>query len=198
MGAFNIFNKRIASVCLAAMTLSAAVTAAAGEAEDVGALLQSRRYQEALNRINALPYESRNQPQIRLYQGMSLMAQDRRAEALRVFEALAADHPDMPEPFNNMAVIQAANGHYGEARMLLLQSLRADPRYSVAQENIGDVYIKLANQTYARLRTLDPKRKSAKTRHETVQRVARLIDHPPKARQVQAAGTSLQRSRSLR
>lgn len=196
--AFDIFNKGAASLCLAAMTLSSAALAAASEAEDVGALLQSGRYQEALNRIDALPGESRRHPQIRLYRGMSLMAQDRRAEALRDFEALAADHPDMPEPFNNMAVIQAANGHYGEARMLLQQSLRADPRYSVALENIGDLYIKMANHTYARLRTLDPKRKSAKARHEKGEKVARLIDHPPKTKHVPATGTSLQRSRSLR
>ena len=188
MRTFNTFNERIASrialLCLAAMTMTAGGAAAAGttEAEDVAVLLQSGRYQEALNRIDALPEESRNQPQIRLYRGTALMAQDRQAEALRAFEALAADHPEMPEPFNNMAVIQAANGQYGEARLLLRQSLRADAGYSVALENIGDVYVKLANQTYARLRTLDPNRKSAKARHEAVQKVARLVDHPPKAR----------------
>lgn len=184
MRAFNIFNKRIASLCLAAMTMSAVGTSAvaAGVVQNIGALLQSGRYQEALKRIDALPEESRRQPQIRLYRGMSLMAQNRRTEALRDFEALAADHPEMPEPFNNMAVIHAANGRYGEARLLLQQSLRADPRYSVALENIGDLYIKMANHTYARLRTLDPKRKSLKKRHEMVQKVARLIDHPPKAK----------------
>jgi len=188
MRALSIFNRRIASriafLCLAGMTMTAAADAAAGagEAGKVAALLQAGRHQEALNRIDALPRESRDQPQIRLYRGMSLMGQGRQAEALRAFEALAADHPEMPEPFNNMAVIQAANGQYGEARLLLQQALRADAGYSVALENIGDVYVKLASHTYARLRTLDPKRKSAKARHEAVQKIARLIDHPPKPR----------------
>lgn len=175
---FNKLNKRIASLCLAAMTLSTAAAAMAGEAEDVGALLQSGRYQEALDKIDALPRESRDLPQLRLYRGMSLMALDKRSEALRSFEALAGEYPDMPEPFNNMAVIQAANGRYHEARVLLEKALRADARYSVAQENIGDVYIKLANQTYARLRTLDPQRKPAQARHEAVQAIGKLIDHP--------------------
>lgn len=184
MRAFSIFNKRTASVCLAAMAmaLSASACAAAGEAEEIGGLLQSGRYQEALDRIEALPHESRALPQVRLYHGMSLMALNRRPDALRSFDALAAEHPEMPEPFNNMAVIQAANGRYGEARLLLESALRADVGYSVALENIGDVYIKLANQTYARLRTLDPKRKSATKRHAAMQSIGRLIDRPGAAR----------------
>lgn len=170
----TLINKRIFSLCLAAMTLSTA--AVASEADDVGALLQSGRYEEALNRIDKLPRDIRVQPQIRLYQGMSLMALNKRSEALQSFETLAADYPNMPEPFNNMAVIHAAHGRYAEARMLLEKALRADARYAVAQENIGDVYIRLANQTYARLRTLDPQRKSAHARHEAVQSIGKLID----------------------
>ena len=191
MRAFSIFNRRIVTVwfaAAAALALSAPAAAgvtpevSAGTAESIGALLQAGRYQEALETIDALPRESRAQPQIRLYQGMSLMALDRRPEALRAFEALAAERPDMPEPFNNMAVIQAADGRYGEARLLLESALRADAGYSVALENIGDVYIKLANQSYARLLTLDPKRKSAKKRHEAVQMIGRVIDRPGSAR----------------
>lgn len=171
-------RKRIASLCLAAVSLSAAAMAAAGEAEDVAGLLQAGRYQEALNRIDALLREVGAQPQIRLYRGMSLMALDRRTEAFHSFEALAAEHPNMPEPFNNMAVIQAANGRYGDARVLLENALRADAGYSVALENLGDVYIKMANHTYARLRTLGPQRKAVRKRHETVQSISRLIERP--------------------
>lgn len=177
---------RIASACLTAKAVAIAIATAltlsvqatAAEAEDIGMLLQSGSYQEALDRIDALPQESRAQPQMRLYHGMALMALDRRSDAMRSFEALAAEHPEMPEPFNNMAVLQAANGRYGDARVLLEQALRADARYSVALENIGDVYIKLANQTYARLRTLQPARKSARKRHEAVQLISRVIDRP--------------------
>lgn len=192
MKPFSSINQRILSACLTAkaiaitiataLTLSAPAAAAAGDAEDIGMLLQSGSYQEALDRIDALPQESRAQPQMRLYHGMALMALDRRSDAMRSFEALAAEHPEMPEPFNNMAVLQAANGRYGDARVLLEHALRADARYSVALENIGDVYIKLANQTYARLRTLQPARKSARKRHEAVQSVSRMIDRPWSAR----------------
>lgn len=181
MRPFNtLINQCIASLGLAAITLS--TVALAGETEEVGALLQSGRYQQALDRIDALPHDSRAQPQIRLYHGMSLMALDRRSEALRSFETLAAEYPNMPEPFNNMAVIHAAHGRYGEARVLLEKALRADARYSVAQENIGDVYIRLASQTYARLRILDPQRKPAHARHEAVQSIGKLIDLPEAAR----------------
>lgn len=150
--------KAIAITIATALTLSAPAAAATGEADDIGMLLQSGSYQEALDRIDALSQESRAQPQMRLYHGMALMAMDRKSDAMRSFEALAAEHPEMPEPFNNMAVLQAASGRYGDARVLLEHALRADARYSVALENIGDVYIKLANQTYARLRTLQPAR----------------------------------------
>ncbi|HEY9025308.1 MAG TPA: tetratricopeptide repeat protein, partial [Burkholderiaceae bacterium] len=66
------------------------------------------------------------------------------------------DYPDLPEPYNNLAALYAANGDYGRARVTLEQAVRANPGYAIAHENLGDVYAALASQSYAKARQLDP------------------------------------------
>jgi tetratricopeptide (TPR) repeat protein len=72
----------------------------------------------------------------------------REAEAMEVFERLTQDHPDLPEPYNNLAVLHAARGQLDRARELLELALRQDPGYFAAQENLGDVFARLAQRAY--------------------------------------------------
>ena len=67
---------------------------------------------------------------------------------MAVFERLTQDHPDLPEPYNNLAVLHAARGQLDRARELLEQALRHDPNYFAAQENLGDVFARLAQRAY--------------------------------------------------
>jgi Flp pilus assembly protein TadD len=56
--------------------------------------------------------------------------------------------PDLPEPYNNLAVLQAAAGQLDRARALLEIALRMDPSYRTAHENLGDVFVRLAQRAY--------------------------------------------------
>ena len=67
---------------------------------------------------------------------------------MAVFTALTEDLPNLPEPHNNLAVLQAANGQTGQARVSLEAAIRADPKYAVAHENLGDVHMRLALESY--------------------------------------------------
>lgn len=71
-------------------------------------------------------------------------------EALGAFEALTQDFPDLADPFNNMAVIHASRGQLDQARGELEQALRLQPDHAQAQENLGDVLLRLAARAYGR------------------------------------------------
>jgi len=75
--------------------------------------------------------------------------------AIEVFKALARDHPELPEPYNNLAVLYAARGDYEQARDALLSAINTHSSYATAHENLGDIYAKMAGQAYSRAPSLD-------------------------------------------
>ena len=85
---------------------------------------------------------------LRFLQGVLLAESGRPAEAVAVFERMNEDFPDLPEPYNNLAVIEAAKGQLDRARGLLETALRLDPTYRTAHENLGDVFVRLAQRAY--------------------------------------------------
>jgi Flp pilus assembly protein TadD len=72
------------------------------------------------------------------------------AAAQAIFLSLTQDFPDLPDPFNNLAVIHAAQGELELARSELEQALRLQPEHAQAQENLGDLYLRLAARAYQR------------------------------------------------
>jgi len=91
----------------------------------------------------------------RFLKGVILSEQGRTNEAFDVFFTLTLDHPELAEPYNNIAVIYAARGEYERAREALEGAIRANPDYAVAYENLGDVYARLAARAYERSLGLD-------------------------------------------
>ncbi|SFF77765.1 Tetratricopeptide repeat-containing protein [Duganella sp. CF458] len=79
---------------------------------------------------------------------MILSEQGKTADAINVFQKLTEDYPELPEPYNNLAVLHAAAGNYDKARVALERAIRTNPAYATAHENLGDVYAKLASQSY--------------------------------------------------
>lgn len=69
-------------------------------------------------------------------------------QATRLLERMTEEFPDLPEPYNNLAVLQAAGGQLDRARSLLEFALRLDPSYRTAHENLGDVLVRLAQRAY--------------------------------------------------
>ena len=91
----------------------------------------------------------------RFLKGVILSEQGRTNEAFDLFFALTLDHPELAEPYNNIAVIYASRGEYERARDALESAIRANPEYAVAYENLGDVYARLAARAYEKSLGLD-------------------------------------------
>jgi tetratricopeptide (TPR) repeat protein len=84
--------------------------------------------------------------------------------AIAIFQGLTEDYPELPEPYNNLAVIWAKQGQYEKARRALELALASRPDYAIAHENLGDIYARLASSEYDRALALDKANKSAQTK----------------------------------
>lgn len=136
--------------------IGAALTARADELVDVQRLYYSGKAGAAIQRADLFLATTPTDPQMRFMKGVMLADAKRDAEAIALFQKLTEDHPDLAEPYNNLAALYAAGGDYAKARATLEQALRTNPSYATAHENLGDVYAALAAQSYARALKLDP------------------------------------------
>ena len=92
---------------------------------------------------------------MRFLKGVIQLDTGKRAEAIAAFTQLTQDAPELPEPYNNLAVIYASQNQFDKARGALESAIRTNPSYAIAQENLGDVYARLASQAYSKALQLD-------------------------------------------
>ena len=128
----------------------------ADELAEVRRLYVSGQVPTALARVERALAARPNDAQLQFQKGLMLAEGKRVAEAGAVFRKLIEDHPDLAEPYNNLAALQAAAGDYAQARATLEQALRANPAYATAHENLGDVYAALAAESYRKALVLEP------------------------------------------
>lgn len=122
--------------------------APAPTAEEVQQLLHGGALDQALQATDRwLAAQPRN-PQARFMQGVVLSRQNKRSEAIQAFTTLTQNYPELPEPYNNLAVLHAAEGRLDDARTALEMAIRLHPSYAAAHLNLGDLYLRLAAQAY--------------------------------------------------
>ncbi|WP_208511255.1 tetratricopeptide repeat protein [Variovorax paradoxus] len=144
-----------------ALFLAAAVGAtalpalAAPEHEEVDRLMQAGKLEEASTKADAFLKDKPRDPQMRFLKGVIQLDTGKRAEAIAAFTQLTQDAPELPEPYNNLAVIYASQNQFDKARNALESAIRTNPSYATAQENLGDLYARLASQAYSKALQLD-------------------------------------------
>ncbi|WMW82308.1 tetratricopeptide repeat protein [Undibacterium cyanobacteriorum] len=134
----------------------------ADDASDASKLYKAGQLNEALKKIDAALTQKPKDAQMRFLKGIILTEQNKSAEAITIFTKLTEDFPELPEPYNNLAVLYASNGQYQKASVALEMAIRTNPTYGTAHENLGDVYAKLASQSYDKALQLDSNNATAK------------------------------------
>lgn len=140
------------------LTLVAAclvTTAYADDYGDVSQLLRVGKLSEAQAKADSYLATKPTDPQMRFLKGVIQRNSGKLAEAIVTFTKLTEDYPELPEPYNNLAVLYAGQGQYDKARMALEMAIRTNPSYATAHENLGDVYARLASQAYNKALQLD-------------------------------------------
>ena len=140
------------------LAVAAALFASCAWADDYGdvnQLLRSGKHSEALAKADQYLASKPRDPQMRFLKGVIQTEAGRPAEAISTFTKLTEDYPELPEPYNNLAVLYAGQSQFDKARAALEMAIRTNPSYATAHENLGDVYAKLASQAYSKALQLD-------------------------------------------
>ena len=132
-----------------------APAARADAPQEVAALIKSGKLDEARQRADTFLATKPKDAQMRFLKGVVLAEQGKKKEAIDLFTLLTQDFPELPEPWNNLAALYASEGQYDKARAALETAIRTDPGYGVAYENLGDVYARLAGQSYEKAKKFD-------------------------------------------
>lgn len=122
---------------------------------EVNRLMRAGQYPDAAAKADQFLAGKPKDAQMRFLKGVILTEQAKPQDAISIFTKLIEDYPELPEPYNNLAVLQASQGQFDKARAALEMAIRTNPSYATAHENLGDVYAKLASQAYSKALQLD-------------------------------------------
>ena len=122
---------------------------------DVTQLLRQGKTSEALSKADQYLAGKPKDPQMRFIKGVIQSEAGKPNDAIATFVALTQEYPELPEPYNNLAVLYASQNQYDKARTALEMAIRTNPSYATAHENLGDIYARLASQAYDKALALD-------------------------------------------
>ena len=158
---------------------SAGVVAQDTSLDEARSLIRQGQPGAAIELLDRYLSTASEAPEARFLKGVALAESGRRQEAIYVFSALAADFPNLPEPYNNLAVLYASEGELDKALTTLLEAIRIHPSYATAHENLGDVYATLAKREYAVSASLDGTSNSSRIKHAKLNELAGLAAAAP-------------------
>ncbi len=146
------------------MLLTFAIGSHADEIQDANKLFKQGQLAQALDKVNGYLANKPKDAQARFLKGLIVNEQGDAMGAIAIFTELTNDYPELPEPYNNLAVLYAGQGQYEKAKVALEMAIRTHPSYATAHENLGDIYAKMASQAYDRALQLDKNNTGTKTK----------------------------------
>lgn len=156
-----------AAVATCIILVSAPVLA--NEVQDINQQFRKGDLAGALDRANRYLAKNPKDAQARFLKGLILADQGKTNDAITVFTALTEDYPELPEPYNNLAVLYASQSKFDAAKNALEMAIRTHPSYATAHENLGDLYAKMASLAYDKALALDSKNAAAQTKLALIQ-----------------------------
>ena len=130
-------------------------SAYADDYSDVNQLLRAGKLSEAMAKADVYLAVKPRDPQMRFLKGVIQSNSGKPGDAIITFTKLIGDYPELPEPYNNLAVLYAGESQYDKAQAALEMAIRTNPSYAAAHENLGDVYARLASHAYNKALQLD-------------------------------------------
>jgi tetratricopeptide (TPR) repeat protein len=129
--------------------------ASADDLKEITQLANQGQQAAALTKVNNYLNDNPKDVQALFIKGVLLAELNKRDEAIKTFTDITAKYPNLPEPYNNLAVLYADQGQYDKARMALETAIKTHPSYATAHENLGDIYARMASEAYDKALQLD-------------------------------------------
>ncbi len=120
-------------------------------ADQVQRLLDAGRLDEALGRAEQALAAAPGDARTRFVHAVVLMELGRDTEAMAAFVQLSQEFPELPDPLNNIALLEVRAGRLDAARLALESALRNDPGHRTARANLAEVHLMLAAAAWERL-----------------------------------------------
>nr|MBF0685660.1 tetratricopeptide repeat protein [Pseudomonas sp.] len=114
------------------------------QGQGAAALAEIRTLQEKRAASNVSGVDAR----LLFLEARALASQGEYSRAAEIYQGMTVSFPELPEPWNNLAVLYAAQGRLDEARRALETALLTDPGYAEAQANLGDIHLMLAARAH--------------------------------------------------
>ncbi|MEY4653544.1 MAG: hypothetical protein RI884_2125 [Pseudomonadota bacterium] len=168
-------------VCCTAFAQVSA-TQATDDYTPIAQMLRAGRAAEALTRADQLLAARPRDPQLQFLRAQALADAGRTDDAIAAYQQLTREYPELPEPHNNLAVLHAARNELEPARAALEAALRANPTYATAHDNLGDILLRLAVQSWSRARQLEPTLASAGRKLTAARSLIEATTVPPRGR----------------
>lgn len=138
------------AIALCSVGAHAVPPSTADETPGVDAAISGQDWANALEQLDARIKSNPNDAQARFKRATVLARLGRDDDAIAAFLALTQQFPELPEPYNNLAALYAKHGRLEDARVALETAVKANPSYALAFENLGDLYLRLADASYRR------------------------------------------------
>lgn len=149
---------------------------------EIDASIARHDWAHALAQLNERVRSHPRDAQARFKRANVLTYLGRDDEAIAAYTALTQTYPELPEPYNNLAALYAKQGKLDEARVALETALRAHPGYALAQSNLGDIYLRLASESFKRASRLDPRDAHSAQRSQQIMQWTAAPAHADSAR----------------
>ena len=158
----NVLNCFLKITLIVALSTTAGQISAASVSDQIESLIKQGQLNQALSLTNKQLATDGGDVNYLFLKGLILTKQNKLDDAKAIFIKLTNEHPELPEPFNNLAVIYAAQGDFTSARQALQKAINTHPSYATAQENLGDIYAKMASRAYNQALELDHENTTAR------------------------------------
>ena len=139
--------------------------------ERVERLLKQNRPAQAVELADIGIVRNPRNAQLQFMRSIGLERLGRTEEAAKGLRSLIAAYPEIPEPYNNLAVIEAGFGNLEEAVRLLNQALAINPEFATARKNLGDVFLALSIENYEQAAPVLTGNDALQTRLKTLKRL---------------------------
>lgn len=114
--------------------------------------------------------------QLRFIRGVLLNDLGRKNEAKKVFEQMIREFPEISEPYNNLAVMYAAEGNLGMAKELLEKALTNNAKSALTYTNLGNVYLAMARDSFRQAAKTNPNNKMIQTKIQGIESLLKGVE----------------------
>jgi tetratricopeptide (TPR) repeat protein len=188
---FSKLSRSLSSLLVGCVLAVAAQLAGAQTLADIHGLMKKGDLPRALNEVERYIASQPRDAQGPFTKGLILSEMGRSQEAIAVFTGLTENFPELPEPYNNLAVLYAQQQQFDKARAALEMAIHTHPSYSIAHENLGDVYAKLASQAYGKALQLGSLNKATQTKLSMVRELISVPGRYDEKRAMASAGRNV-------